>query len=151
MQQDGQLKKKMLWLRAAGSLYATWCKKSFLKTWNCFVKLIIWIFVKKARKEFEHWFFYILVFSRPKAKLMSNEPRLPNCCSILKLNEKKQTQIRWRQSYLLPNGSNSILYTKGHKPMMYQRDTSTSFIWNPSSLFKLRSFFKKYMSLDWNV
>lgn len=32
---------------------------------------------------------------------------------------------------------------------MYQTDTSTSFILKPSSPFKFKSFFKKYMSLDW--
>lgn len=49
---------------------------------------------------------------------------------------------------LLPVGSSSMLYINGHRPIMYHRDTSTSFILKPSSPFKNKSFFKKYMSLD---
>jgi len=67
---------------------------------------------------------------------------------LLMLDKYIYIYIYIKGKYLLPVGSKSMLYTNGHKPIIYHNDTNTSFILKPSSPFRFRSFFRKYKSLD---
>lgn len=84
--------------------------------------------------EAQEWFYTILLKKKPH-----------------KLVAKRKMYMRGEIKYLLPVGSSNMLYTKGHKPIIYHSETSTSFILKPSSPFKFNSFFKKYTSLDWII
>lgn len=82
----------------------------------------------------------------------AKEEHYPLHCRKCDLSILKQKIMKVKKqmpkNYLLAVGSNNILYNSGYSPMIYHRATRTSFILNPSSPFKFRSFFRKYKSVN---